>query len=229
MIGLENQTLRLEFDEQSGALTSLAAVQRRWKILDRPNLGLSFRLLVPLSEERRNNPVYGEKQKLAGLEVSPDGQRAVFIWDKVNSEVGGVLPIRFTLEVALTERQAVFTPVVENQSDYIVENVYCPYLGDLQHPAGEAWFKTFLYNYASCVEWSLWPTYQNLRGYHGVDYPVQFHPSVCSSGAPVAPFILLRSQSQGLYAGVSQVTDEWVAWHTELRLRYGSSIDERAR
>ena len=101
MLTLENQNLRLEFDEQNGALASLTAVQSGWKILDRPQLGIPFRLLVPLSEERRNNPVYGEKQKLVGLEASPDRQRAVFVWDKLNSEVGGVLPIRFILEVTL--------------------------------------------------------------------------------------------------------------------------------
>ena len=56
----------------------------------------------------------------------------------------------------------------------MVENVYCPYLGDVQHPQDEAWFKTFIYQYASAAEWRLWPQYDNLRGYYGVDYPTQF-------------------------------------------------------
>ena len=45
---LQNDTLRLTFDRARGALVGLAAVQTGWEILDRPHLGLSFRLLVPL-------------------------------------------------------------------------------------------------------------------------------------------------------------------------------------
>jgi hypothetical protein len=43
----------------------------------------------------------------------------------------------------------------------------------------------------------------------------------------MAPFILLRSAGQGLYAGVNTHSPELVAWHTELRPGYGSSIDGR--
>ena len=61
---LENGNLRLEFDRANGALIRLSAYAASsvWKILNRPHLGLSFRLLIPLSEEKRNNPVFGEKQ-----------------------------------------------------------------------------------------------------------------------------------------------------------------------
>ena len=200
----------------------LTAPETGWKIFDRPSLGLSFRLLVPLAEDRRNNPVYGEKQPLSTLKVSADGRRAVFTWDGVNSEVGGRLPIRLTLEVKLTECEAVFSMTVENHSSYVVENVYCPYLGDVQHPPREKWFKTTIFSYATVNESRLWPHYDNLRGYFGVDYPIQIHP-----GTPVAPFFLLRGENQGLYAGVHDPSAELVAWHTELRPGYGSSIDHR--
>jgi hypothetical protein len=221
-ISLENSTLRLEFNRATGALTGLTAVQTGWKIFDRPSLGLSFRLLAPLSEEKRNNPVYGEKQALTSVAVAPDNRCAVFTWDGVTSELGGALAIKLTLEVKLTERQALYAMTIENHSAHTVENVYCPYLGDIQHPRDEAWFKTFLCGYASPQEWSLWPTYANLRGYYGVDYPVQIAP-----GAPMAPFILLRGERQGLYAGVCAPSPEQVAWQTELRPGYGSSIDAR--
>ena len=107
--------------------------QTGWEILNRPHLGLSFRLLVPLTSddpvdvafaermgrahgERRNNPVYGEKQTLTSLELAPDGKAATFTWDGVTSEVGGPLPIKITLTVTLTERQAIFAMTVENRS-----------------------------------------------------------------------------------------------------------------
>ena len=55
-IVLANETLRLEFDRDTGALVHVATADGTWQLLDRPQLGLSFRLLVPLSG-RRNNPV----------------------------------------------------------------------------------------------------------------------------------------------------------------------------
>jgi hypothetical protein len=224
---LQNNTLRLEFSPQTGALTGLTATQTGWNILDRPQLGLSFRLLVPLAEDLRNNPVYGEKQALTAHEVSADGRLASFIWEGVTSERGGKLDIRVALEVRLDDDRAVFSVTVQNRSQYVVENVYCPYLGDVQHPAGEEWFKTFIYTYATANEWRLWPQYDNLRGYYGVDYPTQFHPGAPFSGTPMSPFFLLRGQKQGLYAGAASSSTEYVAWHTELRPGYGSSIDAR--
>jgi hypothetical protein len=224
---VQNKTLQLDFDRLTGALIGIHARELSWPILTPPHPGLSFRLLVPLSEDRRNNPVYGEKQALTRLETSPEGDRAVFTWDNVISEVGGTLSVKVNLEVTLTGQQAIFTTTIENRSAYVVENVYCPYLGDVQHPPHTEWFKTFLYTYNTANEWSLWPTFQNLRGYYGVDYPTQYHPSAPFVGAPMTPFILLRSEKLGLYVGVNTPSSELVTWHTELRPGYSSSIDGR--
>ena len=223
---IENESLRLEFAPETGALIGLSAVESGWQILDRPQLGLSFRLLVPLPG-RRDNPVLGEKQKTTSVQVSDDWRQVTFVWDGVTSEYGGRHDIKLSLEVILTARQAVFAMSVENRSEYVVENVYCPYLGDVQHPGNAEWFKTFLYNYASAQEWPLWPVFQNLRGYYGVDYPTQFGPWSPGCGAPMSPFILLRSEQEGLYAGICEASPELVAWHAELRPGYGSSIDAR--
>jgi hypothetical protein len=222
---LQNHNLTLVFDRANGALIMLTALRTGWKIIDRPELGLSYRLMVPLSEEKRDNPVSGEKQTLTRLEVSPDGRAAIFGWDGVTSEYGGKHDIRLTLNVTLDDSQAVFVMTVDNHSGYVVENVYYPYLGDIKHPSDAEWFKTFIYSYGSAVEWRLWPQYDNLRGYYGVDYPTQFASWTPGAGAPMSPYILLRSKQQGLYAGVQSSSSELVAWHTELRPGYGSSID----
>lgn len=233
---LSNSNLTLTFSRANGALVGLST-HTGWQILNRPALGLSFRLLVPLSTStdwanrpagsRRNNPVLGEKQALTNFYLAEDDKRLELTWDGVESEYGGFLPIKVSLTVALTEQQVIFTASIVNNSDYIVENVYCPYLGDIAHPPQAEWFKTFSYNYNTANEWPLWPTYQNLRGYFGIDYPIQFHPSAPAVGTPMAPFILLRSANQGLYCGVCAESSELVAWHTELRPGYGSSIDAR--
>lgn len=231
---LQNNTLQLQFDRHTGALTGLTALPSGWRILDRPQLGLSYRLLVPLRDQRdwhdphpRSNFVEGEKQSLKEYQVSEDGKNITFMWENVTSEKGGILPIQVVIEVRLEENQVIFTPTIENRSPYWIENVYCPYLGDLQPSPKAAWLKTFVYQYATAQEWDLWPTFQNMRGYFGVDYPTQFSNWGASAGAPASPYILLRSPDHGLYAGVAAPSSELVAWHTELRPGYGSSIDAR--
>jgi len=222
-ISLQNETLILEFSKETGALVGLTARKTGWKILDRPHLGLSFRLLVPLSEELRNNPVHGEKQQLAELALAPDGNAVTFAWEDLTSERGGRLDIALQMRVTLDDEQAVFAMAVDNRSPYVIENVYVPYLGDIQHPQNEEWFKTFIHSYAAAGEWNLWPKYDNLRGYFGFDFPVQFH-----HGVPLAPFILLRGEKQGLYIGAASNSAEVLAWHTELRPGFGSSINHLA-
>ena len=106
-----------------------------------------------------------------------------------------------------------------------MENVYCPYLGDVQHPPQAEWLKTFVYNYAAAQEWPVWPQFQNMRGYYGVDYPTQISAWSAGVGAPMAPYILLRSPQQGLYVGVNAPSSELVAWHLELRPGWGESIN----
>jgi hypothetical protein len=223
---LANDTLRLEFERATGALVHVASADGAWQLLDRPQLGLSFRLLVPLPQ-RRNNNVLGEKQPVSSVAVAPDGRSARFIWNGVTSELGGPLDIGVTLDVQMTARQAIFTIAIDNRSAYVVENVYCPYIGDVQHPPQAESFKTFVYNYAASQEWPIWPAFQNMRGYYGVDYPTQVASWSAGSGAPMAPYILLRSAQQGLYVGVNAPSSELVAWHLELRPGWGESINSQ--
>ena len=49
---LANDTLRLEFARETGALVHVASADGVWPLLDRPHLGLSLWLLVPLPQRR---------------------------------------------------------------------------------------------------------------------------------------------------------------------------------
>jgi hypothetical protein len=223
-ITLAGENLILTFDAKNGALTNLRAGENGWQILRRAALSLSWRLLVPVSDELRNNPVYGENQPLAACERG-DGY-VCFRWENVVSERAGALDIAVTVRVSIGADGAIFETTVENHSPYVVESVYSPYLGDVSRPEDEPWFKAFVYDYASAQEWNLWPHFDNREGYFGVDYPTQFGQSM-NCGAPTAPFFLLRGARQGLYVGVHAPSSELVAWHCELRPGYGSSIDAR--
>ena len=224
---MQNSTLSLCVSPETGAVTALESRLSGWKILDRPKLGLSFRFLLPLSEELRNNQVLGERQKPSSVEKARDGRSVRITWDSLVSERGGEHDIGVALEIRMEERAAVFAMSIDNRSSFVVENVYCPYLGDLRAPPTAPWFKTLLYNYGTAQEWGLRPSYQNLRGYFGSDYPVQFSPTAHGCGSPMSPYILLRGPAEGLYAGTAEDTTELVAWGTELRPGYGSSIDSR--
>ena len=212
---------------ETGAVIGLESALSGWKILDRPELGLSFRLLVPLSEELRNNQVLGEKQRPSSIAAGADGSSVRIEWDSLVSERGGRQDIGVALEISMQGGAAVLAMSIDNRSRLVVENIYCPYLGDLRAPRGAPWFTTFLYNYGTSQEWGLRPSYQNLRGYYGSDYPVQFSPIAYGCGSPMSPYILLRGPDEGLFAGTARDTTELVAWGTELRPGYGSSIDGR--
>ena len=224
---LENENLQVRLNPDNGAITGIRAVRSGWDILKRPELGVSFRLLLPLPE-RRNNSVFGEMNPAYSSTLSPDGKQASFIWRGVESQYGGRHDIDVTLDVTLYLHKIVFSLAVDNRSQYTVENVYCPYLGELRHPEDDKTFENFMYMYGSADRFSLWPKFQNLRGYFGLDYPTQMHYGTPFCGTPMTPFCLLRSDSKGLYVGVDEPTTELVAWHCELRPGYESSIDSLA-
>ena len=172
---LKNNLLALDFQTGNGALVGMTALKTGWKILERPELGLNFRLLVPLSEEKRNNPVFGEKQALSRLEVDSDGRSALMVWDGVTSEYGGAHDIRLTLRVTLDEAQAVFAMTVENHSRLSWSKTstaltWATSSTRKMRPGSRLFFTSM----PLPVEWRLWPQYDNLRGYYGVDYPTQF-------------------------------------------------------
>lgn len=224
-ISLETGSLRLEFSTANGALVRMEAPETGWTIHRRPELGLSWRLLVPVDEEHRDNPVFGEKQTLTSFEADAESVRLV--WDGVESERAGRLDIRVVAEVRREGRQAVWRTRIENRGPYFVENVYSPYIGDLSHPHGAPWFAGLTYSYASARQLNIWPHFNNTEGDHSVDFPTQFPWGADSGASPASPWFLLRSPSQGLYAGVKSDRGEIVAWHAELRPGYDSAIDGR--
>jgi hypothetical protein len=132
-IVLENDDLRAAFDKDTGDLIELAGKAIGWQFQRRPELGLSFELLVPLPE-KRNNPVYGTRQKLTRYELFPDKNAVSFFWDKLVSEQGGVLDINLSATAALDSSGLTFTMKVDNHSPYTVEAVAYPAIGDLSQP-----------------------------------------------------------------------------------------------
>ena len=222
MITLSTASLTLTYSEENGILCGIAAPETGWEILNRPGRGLSWRFMLPLSEELRNNDILGEKQTLTSCRAEAD--KVVFTWKNVHSERGGVHEIAVTLTVRAVGRQAVYEMSIENNSPYTVENVYCPYIADIAPPKDARWLKTFGFSYCGSNELDIWPRFSNTTGYFGTDYPTIIYNEYST---PSAPFVLLRAENQGLYMGVHAPSVEYVAWFGELRPGYESTIDAR--
>lgn len=223
-IRLGNDTLSAEFTESTGALAALTHAATGWDLLGRPELGQSFRLLVPL-DGRRNNQVHGVDQDPP--KVEQDATSVTFIWPAVRSEHGGEHPIGVTQRWTLDGGRLVVATTIDNHSEYVVEDVHAPFLGDVQPPSAADRLDSFTYNYGSAAKRPLWPTFANTPGYYGVDVPTQLNEGAASFGAPTAPFTLLQSAAAGLYVGVDEASPELVVWQSELHPGYGDSLEWR--
>ena len=219
-IKLITGSLEMSFCDQTGVLYGMKAIDTGWDIIGENKAGLSWRILLPLSEELRNNDILGEKQKLTS--VKADAGKIVFKWDNVVSERGGAHDIGITLTVSAEGRQAVYEIEIDNRSEYVAESVHCPYIVNIDAPKGAKWLRSFGEGYATGQEASVWPYFNNMVGYFGADYPTQIN-----QGTPSSPFFLLRSENQGLYWGVKSKAVAVMAWHGELRPGWDSSIDAR--
>lgn len=214
---LENAAMCLGISRRTGAIVRLASKRTGWEVIRDPRLGLSFRMMAP-TPARRNTQILGERQ--APPQVTLEERGLTLSWEKLVSEDGEELPIGVTAHVRMEERWAAFSMEIDNRSDYVVENVYYPYLGDVHRPQDALWMKAFAFGYAGGTEYDMWPRFTNHPGYYGVDYPTQFY-----EGTVHSPFVLLRSQDQGLYVGLHQKGFETVFWESELRPGYGESME----
>jgi hypothetical protein len=219
-IVMENETLKTVFSKENGALLCLLNKQTGWKAQNRPDLGLSFNLLVPM-KDKRSNYVFGKKQKLKSYEVGADKKSITFIWDKLQSEYAGELDINLKGTVTITEEGLKFGMEIDNRSQLVVEAASYPVIGDIPQPSKEESLDLLRLGYSGLDNSSLLPYFNNQKGYYGVDYPTQSYVT------PDAPFVLASSRNQGLYIGDHDTTNkEMVSFTFELKPGYGIAYGE---
>ena len=217
---LKSDNLLLEFSRENGALTKITSLLSSWTIHRRAELGLSWRLIVPIGPDLKNNPVHGEAQKLTFVDVTPD--EITFVWNGVLSQRAGFLDIKVTQTIRLENGQAIWYTAVENHSPYVIESVYSPYIGDLTPPEHSDRFETFYASYNSALSMRLWPEFDDNCGYWGVDYATQY-----IKGVPEAPYVLLNNGGQGIYIGVNEPSCEMVSWCSEMHPGFSDSMSYR--
>jgi hypothetical protein len=205
-IVLEDSELLAAFDPVSGALTRIERKSSHWVVQRNPELGISFRLLVPMAG-RRANYVLGQKQRAASIE-KVSGTELRVQWKDLASEHAGVVPITFSASVTLKNGILNFDASLENDSDLWVETVDYPYLGDLKSPAEDAVMRAEHVWYGHLDGTEIHPHFTNDKGYWGVDVPTKtidsWQGQIC----------LLQTQNQGMYVGVHDTAIRYLVQFT---------------
>lgn len=169
---LENEYVSVSFDPKTGAMTSLVDKTSGWNILEREELGQSFELLLPMDgpeftdEDCGYNVVKGIEQ--GAPEVEYYGDSIAFTWRRLKtSNMKTEADVVFRGAVSLTERGLEFTGDVVNNSDYIVEYVSWPCIGEVTVPDQKQFF---LQSTRDDIR-ELFPHFNNQHGYWGVEWP----------------------------------------------------------
>jgi hypothetical protein len=215
VIALENDQTKAEFDVETGALLALINKETGWKIQDRPALAQSFRLVVPLPEQLLN-VIDGVEQEVVYTHKDASRSRLNFIWESLKSKHVGTMDIRLSGVVTLVDEGLRFEMEIENRSPYLVESVAYPFIGDLARPASGGSLTQASCFHTSMIFKSLYPEFQNERGYWGVEFPIQMVPT------PENPFLLILSEEEGLYVGHHDTcSKERVEFTFQLKPGYG--------
>ena len=205
-IVLEDNQLIAGFDSESGALVRVESKSPRWNIERRPELGASFRLLVPLAE-RRDNFVLGEKQHASKVEKVSEHEIRIR-WNNLISEHGGVLPITLTTTVGMTNGTLVFSAIVENDSPHVIETLDFPRFGDLNPPSHISTMQARTMWYGNLESHEVYPSFGNEKGYWGVNFPTK------ALGSHRSLFCLIQSQQEGLYVGIQNPNQRYLVEYT---------------
>jgi hypothetical protein len=205
-VTLQDKSLLAAFDTNSGALIRLEDKSTHWIIERRPELGMSFRLHVPLPD-RRYNFVLGEKQQVAGVKKLSDNTLALE-WKSLLSEYGGVLPITFKATVTLKDGVLTFEGVLVNDSPLVVETIDYPYFGDLSAPARDARLQARTMWYGNLQSDEIHPAFRGEKGYWGVFSPMKTFDSNRSL------FCLIQAPDEGLYVEMADQTQPYLLQYT---------------
>lgn len=201
---LRNDFIDLEINKKSGAIIGIKNKKTGWQVISQPLLGMGIRLLVPFGNIR-NNIVRGECQTLKEIKKI-NNNTVILRWDEVTGEKSGKLNIVIELKINIEEFNIIFEMIIENNSKYIVEEVWCPCLGGISNPAGEEELKSISLNgRGGLSEVKVGNGFGNRElcspsGYWSWFYPTFVKTFPC--GDTQTPFILLANGNQGIYIGV---------------------------
>jgi hypothetical protein len=204
-IVIQDDSLLVAFDAGTGALVRMERKSTHWVIERRPELGTSFRMLVPLPKQR-SNYVMGQGQPARVEKVSEHEVR--IHWDKLISDHGGVLAIKFTGIVTLNKGELTFNASLENNSALTVETIDYPYLGDFSRPSVNASMQAKTMWYGNLESAELYPNFGNDKGYWGTFTAMKTFDSHRSL------FCLIQAPGQGMYVEMKDPYQQYLLQFT---------------
>ena len=194
---LENDQVRAVFDRKYGSLLTFENKQTGWRVQDRSQFGAGFRMHVPLPE-RRTNFVTEKENPLQSAEMHPGSTGVTFVWSNLASPHAGTLDITLRASLSLSSSGLLVTTDVDNRSSLPIESLAYPILGDISVPSDSKKLFQGGWGYAGMGKTELFPNFANKAGYWGPFYPTQITDP---PDPPVARFVLIFTDSEGLYAG----------------------------
>ena len=179
MMILENDSLRVEFDPQTGSMIGLVDKIGAINLITEPRLAENFRLLLPMSDMRANY-VLGLEQGPPEVEQTPDA--VTFRWKGPLTNERGEYDLDVTLGIELKAESLAFNCRVRNGTSYELAEVWFAMLGGMTGLAeGDAGRETMALAPAAGALWSqnLFADFGNTRGQtlgihtgeHGFFYP----------------------------------------------------------
>jgi hypothetical protein len=215
---IENEDVRLAFDNVTGALVEFVAKRTGWRIQANPQLAESFRVFAPTSD-RSYSPILGARNQVASIAKSADGRSVTIVWSALQSEYFGTLDITLTGKVMLNGPDVAFDMEVSNHSQHEISSVDWPVIGAFEKPAAAQTVKRITFSYGSGETVPVYPEFSNDRGYYGTNYPMQMGEG---------RYNLLLAGNEGLYVGNHDLTyKEITRWTLELKPGYGDSFNSR--
>lgn len=212
VLKLENDCMEAALDSANGSLVRLGNKVTGWQLQARSELARSFYLVVPLPE-RLLNVIDGHTQSSPDVRQNNDDKTLIFTWHNLESVYAGKLDIEVVAAVSLTDNGLAFKMTIHNRSSYPVESVAYPYLADLPR---EGKLTRGHFAYCNMTLKSLYPEFENERGYWGVPHPIQLVPT------PESPFVLVLNEQEGLYVGCHDISfKERVEFTFQVKPGYG--------
>lgn len=212
-IVLENDRVRLAFDQHTGALVEFTNKVTGWHWQTEARLGESFDLFVPTAD-RSYNPVLGARNALASFQKSSDGSTLDLVWSNLQSEYQGKLDITLHGTVHLEGDTVRFDMTVANHSAHTIASLSWPILGSVAEPSPV--MKLSTPNYGGMSVFPLWNPASQTAGYFGTNYPTRILDG---------RFILISTPGHGLYVGTHNPdARENVKYMFELKPGFGESF-----
>ncbi|MGN1410155.1 MAG: DUF6259 domain-containing protein [Eubacteriales bacterium] len=223
MYELSNRSVKIGFDEVTGAIVELTNLKTGYNFIRQPALALGLTMLVPI-EEHRNNIALSENQKISEIVKGDDS--AILKYGSIFCNMSGEMDISVEIEVRLEGESVTCNSTVVNNSPYIVEEFRYPCFGGISAPDNE--------DSILCQTMHFQGSINQLRlgnngfgnpDYWGTDWPTwrKYYPS--PDGC--TPFMLMTGRKQGLYVGAHRYEPEFLEFLIEYKPGYLDCMHNR--